>query len=1716
MAEEIENKITVLFEGLLKRIAEERGGDLVDCNITELDFSGPIFELESLDGLRYISWKSLKAIDVSNNSIDKLGTVLSKFVSLQTIIATNNLITKVDFGLPKLTELDLSRNYLKQIPDLSGAPRLERLLLGFNEISGGFHELSPLTSLVLVDLSNNRINIGAIDMKNFLEILKGLTKLDSLRIYNNPFCDAIQQYEFYFISKLLTLNSLNNERITKDRRIGILKSKIKPLEQVFQEATTKAKKLQGKEEADEDGDQMPKLEKLHENMRQAKNSPTDCLERFKKVVRDVEKIVHRPEERFVIFKANTPEEQGNIRVHIDSFLQEAVMMIEDMPTMRTPVLRLLASLSEVEEANFGQKCILTLQDLFVSGPEIAKEIEEILRNIIIPKIKQDSINKVSKDLLRGVIRLCKDHDITEMLQVLIPTMADWMRAEVTLEEARLVQGQISEEDKRETHTYMLSLVACAANKPANAEMMSKRHIGDFTAKLIKVMERETETSNILGKQDGVKDIIKRLKFILKIIENMTKNYPESGRVFISEEIHQKLLREIWDYLIYYKANGYTFSSGSGNTESIEIMYYKLLTAYINTLAGLCKEDKCVQYINTVAVEIRDEILDVSIMPKTDPLLLTSIIELINALLSSPYFTRKENIGDFKHYVTKMQKMLPFLPYLGGKKYKDICMLSEKYAKGTIVGQEPILISSLTNKYLHRLFIAIIQLIQFFSSKGTEKDTSEIKTLCMSISITLNANHREDLLFNCLEIPNDSVRLAVVKCLDRIPVNEIDIEETGHIVRILGSYKNLGVGKTEEVLSQIFMLLSKILVRGHESTEFRDKFGEMVITECLDILCRNQQRDLRSDDEENSEKMLLTMSGVYFLKVCSIYPSLHRFMENIRAEETMRIILKAEESFSKKNDLAVDIERTWIGMSVEPLLMCFSGSNHLLPDNEITYRVLQRIANVLSNAKAEETYEITEGAKDQLDSLKDYTIENSLQRDKEENSAWPEVVEKVVCDEEILFKHHDKFKEMKGIPSILTFLLGRSSMKCIEIEKELSMEFGDMFEHQHLLYKVQSKVEVFTKDYKKKLKIADDAENKPKDFSDLTKVVEVIDPNLLIKAMQEQDLNSEENSYILGSQALEEDFSRFDTPKIKLRAKILATFLRCLNAALELGSPETRLDAVEQLKELKNLRALTKLCATTGWKHSTLGAKFLRVTKHILKLSPLSNFRPQEDVIMFEILAQALTQILKLIRIKIINSDRVPLDKEDYFFIKELSGVGAYLCNSVYTFQWSNEIESVYKERTSIVIKSVQEQAAGYLLEHLIPITAAKDFIEILFYDMTNRERMMPESYKKGIQEVLFMEIARKSIGDILSTYLALNENCKYRVLEFCKIGVIFHEKVFNVTYLQDLMNRASTYLFAIEISKYMKKKWMDFKMTQDQVPERTVGISWGDYCEKGSRALKKMLMIISCRCIYLLNPCTSPPCPLCGEERFCPQPPTYKEHIEFSAITKVIIFDGISQMLGLEYRSGSSIKGFTFISKFYDGSKQLIHSLISIKEEVDFTNKMEDPESIETMPYYTDIAFRNSLNKLLMDEDAGNSIFEVYCSVNPETSLASFMEGLRVFKRGVFCVVTNKNIVLTLEINFKNWIFNKEEEETLITHTPLQNIFSITNAFNLERCTGAEIKDEAFCNFYLEIDKKKNILQFGDDYSLELFQRHVMTALYKTKGGKKVTPRVNKANRPDN
>ena len=180
-----------------------------------------------------------------------------------------------------------------------------------------------------------------------------------------------------------------------------------------------------------------------------------------------------------------------------------------------------------------------------------------------------------------------------------------------------------------------------------------------------------------------------------------------------------------------------------------------------------------------------------------------------------------------------------MPYLGLKKYEDVLKMARRYYDPSSFAdkEKATQLQHLDNVVVQELFIAIINLINFFCEEAMHILSSSI---FQEVSQSLNDSSREAALFNCLEIPNDEVKLAVVECLNNVPLSEFDTEEIATIIRLLGSYKNIGAGKTEFVLAKIFWIMTK-LTKDKESDSgknFRMKFGEKAIAEALDILIRN--------------------------------------------------------------------------------------------------------------------------------------------------------------------------------------------------------------------------------------------------------------------------------------------------------------------------------------------------------------------------------------------------------------------------------------------------------------------------------------------------------------------------------------------------------------------------------------------------------------------------------------------------------------------------------------------------------------------------------------------------------------------------------------------------------------------------------------------------------------------------------------------------------------
>ena len=72
-------------------------------------------------------------------------------------------------------------------------------------------------------------------------------------------------------------------------------------------------------------------------------------------------------------------------------------------------------------------------------------------------------------------------------------------------------------------------------------------------------------------------------------------------------------------------------------------------------------------------------------------------------------------------------------------------------------------------------ISIINIVEFICREASSNQKNDLFNE-MSAALNESDNSREQALFNCLEVPDDDVKLAVVKCLFVINIEDIDSAE----------------------------------------------------------------------------------------------------------------------------------------------------------------------------------------------------------------------------------------------------------------------------------------------------------------------------------------------------------------------------------------------------------------------------------------------------------------------------------------------------------------------------------------------------------------------------------------------------------------------------------------------------------------------------------------------------------------------------------------------------------------------------------------------------------------------------------------------------------------------------------------------------------------------------------------------------------------------------
>jgi hypothetical protein len=627
---------------------------------------------------------------------------------------------------------------------------------------------------------------------------------------------------------------------------------------------------------------------------------------------------------------------------METFMQNAMLMIDNHPEMRTIMLSVLCKLTNIRTHNFGRQCFDTLKDLMVAGNELQTQIMDILKKEVIQKFDNHKTANISSQLLKGLQELVLKSGQTNILSALFQNC--FAKALRDLRTQMYKKKQAKQEFNN--HDYFDAIIGLLSASVQNNDVDN--------IKLLLTQDLHHMVADIfLESHPNQHRYLDLLYLITAICNGCGSTAPAT--YFITKYVHRSLMKELKQtYFVYKKTNDLNSTSTTGESADQILFKYKTFAAQIDCLGSMLnserkdrdsiilEQDQIVFYLMTVTQNF-----------KTDPILLTAICKLTLKV------AEQDEVCNSKELIDKVIKNIAscqhLLPYLGMSKYEELLKMVSMYnpSRQATDREFAVQLQYQDDPLVHNLFIAIIKLMSFFcrqlATRKLHDEQPQLTQKYEGVCLALNENSREEALFNCLEVPNDDVRIEVVRCLFNVPLEELDVDEIAQIIKML-STSNIGAGNTEIVLSYIFWILSKLLCdRESEAGKiFRDKFAADAVLQGLSILKKNQSR-LIEDAAEEKEKYTLSLSILNFLKFVSSDESLQTHLYG-KSDVLAQILASEQTSTVQMLRVPIDLESTQIGTQILSLRDVIAGKNHagVQPYNYVSFRVIARMADLLQN------------------------------------------------------------------------------------------------------------------------------------------------------------------------------------------------------------------------------------------------------------------------------------------------------------------------------------------------------------------------------------------------------------------------------------------------------------------------------------------------------------------------------------------------------------------------------------------------------------------------------------------------------------------------------------------------------------------------------------------------------------------------------------------------
>lgn len=1496
-----------------------------------LSFSSDVFCLETLEGKdkgimhEDFNRAYIESLDVSDNALTDLdclqGDEPYNFTNLKVLKARKNKILRVELILPNLIELNLSYNSLVTIPALSGLKNLEVLICGHNMIkASSFAALTKAPMLHRVDLCSNQFMMKPSELKEGIKDLKALKQLTTLRLKDNPFCQYFPEYQFHFLSALKNLQRFDDVPVTPDVHVEAEKFQLDDLsnfDDLFQ--TRKEQKEKDESPGSLDGG-IPLIGDLIAMLEEALAEPTEAMKCVARFVHMVDRTVSADKEEYeqifvVLAKADNAKQA--MAGAIEDFAQCIIMLIERSDEARVMLLRCLAKMSVIHIAGLGEQCCEILDKLMMGGDDEEDQILQIIKDIMVPQLLQIKLNDPSASvMLKGLANL-DTMKLGEALSPLVYRLAEWF-----CDPAAGINDNII--------TLLTEVTSIRANALKAVEL-------GVPEQVVNILETQKNlTQNSLPIYLNIVQIIKNTGSL----NTATADFYCEKKANGAKPIHEKLIAQLRQNM-----------AGNDLTR-LGRMDLKTASIVMDALVALMEQSETVLTECLDGIEgsggfhIEKLFFLAPQMPLADPMILASSIDGLRVMLQNPNTHPQVTLrkGEFikgllKQIVEAMQKLSPLLQYLSDKKYYQLYSLamlhSPSRAEANVMAPP---LGMLHNRIMHTAFVAIIRFIEFFTA-------CEDEPLCAEVSSNLNQEQRETILFRLLEIPSDEVKHAVMDCIKRVNLEELETEEIGFLVRLIADNKDLGAGKTEELLEKVINQLQRLAedTEGPAGECFRRDHAVKSMYEVFKVVEANSARKTYDNWDEEQEKIKLSQACVCFLRCVSAMPDMRKFLRDKDKQDTLKETLKNEDMLHSPMSEEIIIERTWTGRSVEALLLCFAGQDRVEVTGKVGFRVAQRLADVL-DGRSDLIEMASEDGRKRPPHYHDMARRESVMWDDVRVAKNMQYLDDLEWDDRII--QQQAFVSFQGLERMLQFLWGVFTLRQL---REISQsQAEETLKTEEFIRGLTDEAEALRHDL-----IAEEIAKKANETVEtmaMEDIFEAKDDRLtgdkaasrstIMGALQEVYPLPKRKDMALFLRSIEEfefdDSFFFDESKGTINlAYHIAIILRCANSCLVHSVAEdVKLETITFLENTEIVRKFLGLLEIVPCLSCNVAAKFLRVMSHVLALPPKNTHEPVTRLLLYDMMSAYIERFCQPALQLLKQTKDVAISTQEQILFTEITRLINIVVNNVpyITFSHREECQTLCVEAS---------------LNRLVPQKVLMKLVHLSLYDLQVDTGTMHGDFVSDRYVLNSME--RQGMRELCAATLAAQlfrcPRSKYDILEQFSHALIFGQRPIRKSFMEHILDLATQGKFLVSLEKF--------------------------FCEKNSR-LERMLLVVPCfayyngfllqrklclttHAVYTMEPPNpKKACGVCPSENFCPHEPKVEKEYHYKQITRLVKGYG-NQVLTIVWEDDNGGELFeNIICENFDARDNMLNTM-HIMSSPGRTSELEDRAHLEYDHLFQDV-----------------------------------------------------------------------------------------------------------------------------------------------------------------